>query len=466
MMKKHCFSFFRRVQRQSHTRQFSILWGMLLVGLLFGWTACSEKDDELEPDEQEVFTEETEPMIRQDSLNIAFMNIVSTLCETDSTFVQEEDHSGNYKPAYGTLLYSVTPTVRYKVAESAEDAKGQFLSAFATAIEFAGAKDDGTTVRIDLGTKGNVEFEPAHAEGKEGILNVDIPQIPDLTQVVWLQSEAWPQNDGNGGTKVGQTFKTPDGRRWVCIQTPESVTGVLVTFDDYPEIQQSWDPACNGQFKYEGWQYAKFFANEKEWKSWLHWYASSEDLITLNRFMYNSIDGSHSKKAEKVFSNPTFMTPERYNAIYGQNRYYCCGDNTWGYTTSNTHKYKVWYYNSFRKTWKEGSEMHPYLFMGNRWYVMNSNWKNSKLKDDRWNSYDCLSVAGHSKVLSLNGGGDYVWVDGVDYDETSTRNYDKIFDHNTYIKVKTYHFNGDFYNTQTETYKNGFEIFDISDEDD
>lgn len=118
--------------------------------------ACSNEDDDPvdEPEDPEEFIEETEPLTRQDSLDIAFMNVVSILCQTDSTLYEQGGSSGNFSPDYGTVLYTVTPTVRYNVAESTEDAKGKFSLAFATAIDFAGAQDDGNTIRIDLGSKG------------------------------------------------------------------------------------------------------------------------------------------------------------------------------------------------------------------------------------------------------------------------------------------------------------------------
>lgn len=447
---------------------------LLISGMLCCWTACSD-DNESTTEEPIEDNDEAESMTRQDSLNIAFMNVIGTLCQTDSTFYEQEDLSGIYSPEYGIVLYTVLPTVRYKMAESAEDAKGQFHIAFATAIEFAGANENGNTVCIDLGEKGRIEFERTQSEGYMGVLNVDIPQIPDLTQVVWLQTEAWPQNAGDGGTYVGQTFKSSDGKRWVCVQTPNggSEYGLLVTFDDYGWLQKQFDPLINsgaGKKKNKGYDQLtqgynlKYGVNNahKYWQSWLHWYASSNDLLMLNRFMYNE-NGTRNENATDVFSNTAFMASDRYKAIYGQNRYYCCGDHTWAILTKNKYKYEYYYYSQRAGEWKvDFTEKHPYTFMGNRWYVMNSNWHNSILKDDRWNSYYCKEHPGHTQVLRQDEHGHWNWTAGNDYEEWNFRNFDKKDDHNTYIKVKTYHFYSDFYNVQTGKYKDGFVNFDTS----
>ena len=169
--------------------------------------------------------------------------------------------------------------------------------------------------------------------------------------------------------------------------------------------------------------------------------------------MYKT-DGSQSDKAKEVFSNTAFMDAERYNAIFGQDRYYCCGDNTWAYTTSNEHKYKVWYYSNWKGKWREDTEKHTYVFMGNRWYIMRHRWQESYIRDDRWDSYYCWVVPGHEYNL------DHSF--RRNYDDRTHRNYWKVYDHNTYIKVKAYHFDGSFYNQQTKTYKDGFVNFDIS----
>ena len=434
--------------------KFKSLSVLLMCIMLCCWTACSNDDDVQADDEDDVeYNGETEPMTLQDSLDIAFMNVISTLCETDSTFTVKSD---NYVPDYGTLLYSVSPTVRYKTADSKADARGQFILAFASAISFTRTLVEGSTIRIDLGNKGSVEFEPAEGEGKLGVLNVDIPQIPSLTQVVWIQTEAWPQNAGDGGTYIGMTFKSRDGKRWVCVQTSEggSEYGLLVTFDNLYSFQDWTDPACRGERGMEGWHFTHYYSNEHDYRSWLHWFSSSEDLKKLNRFMYNE-NGSGNEVAVEVFSNPNFMSAERYNAIYGQDRLYCCSDNTWGYTTpnTNTHKYKYWIYSQFYDEWVTRTTDETYLFMGNRWYVMNSYWRNSKILDDRWNSYDVSGLWTRRSNLYGNVEDDY-WAD-------SYRNYDKYFDHNTYIKVQSYHFDSYFYNEQTGLYADGFTLFDL-----
>lgn len=434
---------------------------LLMAAMLLCWTACSnDNDSPVDADDEDdvEYVEETEPMTRQDSLNIAAMSVINALC-TDSTST-EPDANGKYIPQYGSVLYDMTPTVRYKVAESAEDAKGQFLLSFATAIAFVGVNNSGDAISLDFGDNGSVEFEPAQGEGKLGILHVDMPQIPSLTQVVWLQAEAWPHNDGNGGTYVGQTFKSRDGKRWVCIQTSEggSEYGLLVTFDNTDGLTKLFDPRSNSDGGVQwGYHVERGDDAEKYWQSWLHYgYASSADLKSLNRFMYNQGGATRNVKAEEIFSNTAFMSAEMYNAIYQSGKHYCCGDNSWHYRTSNEHKYYYYRYSSRKKSWvTDGSVKDTYYFMGNRWYIMYANWRNSFLRDDRWDSYNCYHIAGHQ--YNIDGG------HTNDYDVNNFRNYYKSSDHLNYIKVQAYHFNGSFYNEQTGQYANGeFTNWDIT----
>lgn len=442
---------------------------LMVYGMSFCWTACSNDSEDSETDEPVEYTGETEQLTRQDSLDVAFQSAVSTLCETDSIVEPSE----NYAPDYGTMLYKASPTVRYKMAENAEDALAQFRLAFAAAIEFAGANDDGTTVRIDFGEKGSIEFERTQGDGRMGILNVDIPQIPDLTQVVWLQTEAWPLNDGDGGTYIGQTFKSPQGFKWVCVRTPESSEyGLLVTFDDKQgafwkgALNEIRDPACNGQDdvngpgnpKWDGWQYLYFYSNDRDWISWTHGcYALADELRVLNMFMYNN-DGTRYEKAVDVFSNTDFMSTELYNAIYTDGRYFCCDGYQWDVRTENKHEYKLWYYSTgywFRKDqWREGTQKCTYKWCGSRWYIMRNHYWDSRVLDEQWNSFASRNVAGWNKDTQGNG----AWW----YNEWTSRNYDKSYDHVTYPKVVAYRFYGDFYNEKTRTYKDGFVNFDIS----
>lgn len=448
------------------------LLSLLLIacGMSFCWTACSNDDEDSETDEPVEYTGETEELTRQDSLDVAFQTAVSTLCETDSI----EEPSGNYAPDYGTMLYTVSPTVRYKMAENTEDALGQFRLAFAAAIDFTGAKDDGTTIRIDLGEKGSMEFERTQGEGRVGVLNVNIPQIPDLTQVVWLQTEAWPLNEGDGGTYVGQTFISPQGFKWVCVRTSQSQDyGILVTFDDNmgtygkkkgeTSLKEIRDPACNGEDglegrypgKWDGWQYRRYYKDDRDWISWTHGYASAEDLKALNMFMYNN-DGSRDQNAVEIFSNPKFMQSNLYNSIYTEGRSFCCGDYQWNKRTTNTHDYRLWYYSVYRKGWIEDIVKCTYQWCGSSWYIMHSKWKESKRLDERWNSFACRSSVAGWRIRVTD------WTIEEGYTAFTSHNYDKSIDHVNFPKVMAYHFHSDFYDEETGKYKDGFVNIDIS----
>ena len=424
-------------------RRFPICLLMLCMAIC-NMTSCDTNEKvNLDQDyEDESITDDTsvEYMTIEDSINIALHIIANILYDNDNDTAAVASYDvlpQQRKPDYGRLLYESSPTVRYKIAQDFADAKNKFMTDFGWALRFAGISTDNDEITISFGKKGKLTFNPESGQGKLAVIDIDMALFPDLTQIIFLSPQAWPHNDSDGGVKVGDTFKTSDGRRWICVQSCEGGTeyGLLVTFDDNRhDITPYFDPACNGQQGMEGWHYSHYF-DDRDWQGYVHSssYAKSEELLILNRFLYN-YDGQKNDKADKILGNEKFMPNSLYKNVFKDGAYYLCGDNSWMYWTSNKHKYKRYYYSQKKKKWKEADDKLNYIFMGNRWFVMKSNW-NCLLKDDYWNSYRCYN--GDSHILNSKG----EKIDNENY--YSSRNHDQKYDQK-YVAVKAYRFHGDF----------------------
>lgn len=423
-------------------RRFPICLLMFCLAICY-ITSCdiNNKVNPDQDDEDESITDNTsvEYMTIEDSTNIALHLIANILYDNDTaTVASYEEFSQQRKPDYGQLLYESTPSERYRIAQDFEDAKTRFITDFGCVLRFAGISTDSDIITISIGQKGKLTFSPQSGQGKLAVIDIDMDLFKDLTQIVFLSPQAWPNNDSDGGVKLGDTFKTSDGRRWVCVQSCAGGTeyGLLVTFDDNRnDITPYFDPACNGQQGMEGWHYSHYF-NDRDWQSYVHGsgYAKSEELLILNRFLYD-YNGQKNAMADKILSNEKFMPNSLYKNVFTDGAYYLCGDNSWMYWTQNKHKYKRYYYSQKGKKWKEADDKLNYIFMGNRWFVMHSNWMSSELKDDYWNSYRCYN--GNSHVLNYKG----EKINDENY--YNSRNHDKKYDQK-YVAVKVYRFHGDF----------------------
>lgn len=423
-------------------RRFTICLLMFCLAIC-NMTSC-DINNKVNPDgddEDESITDDTsvEYITIEDSTNIALHLIANILYDNDTaTVASYEEFSQQRKPDYGQLLYESTPSARYRIAQDFEDAKARFITDFGGVIRFAGISTDSDNITISFGKKGKLTFSPRSGHGELAVIDIDMDSFKDLTQIVFLSPQAWPYNDSDGGVKLGDTFKTSDGRRWVCVQSCAGGTeyGLLVTFDDdRNDIAPYFDPACNGQQGMEGWHYSHYF-NDRDWQSYVHGsgYAKSEELFILNRFLYD-YNGQRNAMADKILSNENYMPNSLYKNVFTDGAYYLCGDNSWMYWTPNKHKYKRYYYSQKGKKWKEADDKLNYIFMGNRWFVMHSNWMSCELKDDYWNSYSCYN--GNSHVLNYKG----EKINDENY--CNSRNHDKKYD-KKYVAVKVYRFHGDF----------------------
>lgn len=210
----------KKSKKMKTTKRLSVLCVAIVLGC--GWTACESDLFEGSGKNNSTFT-------RTDSLEYALQNVVQAFCATDSTLADKLAMNATFEPDYGMALYSVTPTVRYVPTSSADYARELFMSKFFPAIIYSRADTTATDILIDLGSYGKVEFTPSQKDGSVAAIEVDVPAIPNLSQVVFIRPEALPQNGGDGQLAVGNVLRK-NKRYWVCIR-PANFGGLLVTFD-------------------------------------------------------------------------------------------------------------------------------------------------------------------------------------------------------------------------------------------
>ena len=373
---------------------------LLCMAVVFGcfWAAC---ESELDGGPEGVVPKGkgAVSLTRSDSVQVALMNVIQGLCKTDSTLVDKlEMNTGAFEPNYGVAVYSVTPTVRYQLVSDADYARTMFMNKFRVAILYSRADTTGTDIRINLDAYGSIEYSSMQSGGSVAVINVDVPQIPDLTQVVYIRPEAMSQNGGEGQLKEGDVLRYKDGRYWICIQ-PSTYGGLLATFDrrdghPFNGNDGGYDPKptfvddpfvawCRGS----SW-YPKGINNNSHINLG---FPSCEELEVLRRFMFND-DGTREQIAEDVF---TFAIKNRggenlYNNMFDNGRIYCCGDGAGSWIgpvrTYTYSKYCTKY--MFRKDgWYDFKYDFNTRSCRTSWYVMQAN-TYTFLNEPEWETYN------------------------------------------------------------------------------
>lgn len=356
-----------------------LLLVMAAIALASSWSAC-------ESDLFEGLGRKDSSLSRADSLDVALYNVVQAFCETDSTLADKLALKQTFEPTYGRVIYSVTPTVRYVATDNTADARDKFMIKLHTAILYAHADSTANEIVVDLGSNGKVEFVPTQKEGSVAIVNVDIPAIPNLSQIVFILPEAMPQNEGEGQLQAGNILRK-NGRYWICVR-PAEHGGVLVTFDrndghPFNGGDGDWDPKPT---YIEDPFVAYCHSSQSSWypkignRSYINrGFANSDCLDALRHFIHDG-DGHYHQLALTALQKAVRDRggANLYNSILSGDEYvvYCCGDgaNSWeGPTRTYTYsKYCTKYI--FRKNgWYDFEEDYKTRCCSSSWYKMFKN---------------------------------------------------------------------------------------------
>ena len=375
-----------------------LLFVLLTIAMLSCcWVACESDSSDYENFEYEEEYEDenkdyAKELTRKDSMLVALMSVVQSLCVTDSTLMDKlQTNIATFQPEYGMVVYSISPTVRYVVVDNADEARMLFINNFFLAIEYARADTTNTNILINLYEYGSIEYTPAQSEGSVAVINVDIPCISDLTQVVCIIPEATPQND-DGQLRDGNVLRYKDGRYWVCIRTAR-YGGLLVTFDSRDgrpfnkndgesTPKPTWvdDPfceACGKDDEKSGW-----IALDVKGRAYINiGFPSVDDLNALRKFLYD--DGGNIRKTAQ--DALTFAVKKRggedlYNNIFTKYQPFCCGTGVSYWTgDEKTYRYKknhtkyIWPF-GYKNGWHEHECKYNTRRCKTTWYQMGGGW--------------------------------------------------------------------------------------------
>ena len=336
----------------------------LAVMSLCLWTACDKKDT-INPDTEGQETNTLDYITSLDSLNIATQLLYNILCAPDTAFYRKLDSaSAQFNPDYGIMIYEATPSIRYAVANSFEQARHTFINDFLSPIMYLKTDTTKAEIELDLGNRGNIAFSSENGDGKVAKIDIDLKQLDNLTIVYFIQEEAWPQN-GAQHIAQGNTFESSDHHNFICIKDASNGWGYLATFDlgydnllgNTGELEIVLDPT-KGKEAYPAYMNVNM--------------ANCDQLRALQGFLYDPYGNPRaiSKQTLSRIISDDFM-----NQIYRNNAVFLCGEGVWYRLTENKHNYG------------DGIK-EKYYWGSNRYFVMSPIFSLCRFEDWRYDSYD------------------------------------------------------------------------------
>lgn len=211
-----------RLGNIAHTgRTFFSLFMALAVG--FTCFACSDDDDDPSVPTEEEETEE-EIALREELRTAA---LTANLCDVDTL----ADGTVQYTPIIGEVLDQATPSVRYVVADSVQEARltwGTIVSALQDSAQDLSGQNEVTQGDIHL------TFTEGGADGQVASVNIDCDRFAEVfSRIVFITSDRWPGNDqGSPFGYLSVVKQKSTGWIYLCVrQAQQGQDGILMTFD-------------------------------------------------------------------------------------------------------------------------------------------------------------------------------------------------------------------------------------------
>lgn len=190
---------------------------ILMMAMSLALTACSSDDDNDNATATEI--EKTLEEVQAEAL-------YQQLCVKDTT-----KGANALVSRIGKVLYTVTPTIYYTIANSIEEARDRYESIVAVAsndsIVISPLPDD--VKRGDV----HVSFAASSAPGEVARITVDCPRLKDVvTSIVFMTDEAWPENDLASPFNFLSLWQyVPNGNYYLTVRDSKGGMGLMLTFD-------------------------------------------------------------------------------------------------------------------------------------------------------------------------------------------------------------------------------------------
>lgn len=197
----------------------------LFMALAVGFTcfACSDDDDDTSVPTEEEETEEDAAV--REMLRTALLT--DNLCNVDTL----ADGTVQYTPIIGEVLDQATPSVRYVVADSVQEARltwGTIVSALQDSAQDISGQNEVTQGDIHL------TFTEGGADGQVASVNIDCDRFAEVfSRIVFITSDRWPGNDhGSPFGYLSVVKQKSTGWIYLCVrQAQQGQDGILMTFD-------------------------------------------------------------------------------------------------------------------------------------------------------------------------------------------------------------------------------------------
>lgn len=377
----------------------------LLAACALALISCGD-DNGISLDDDGTIGDIPAPLTYRDSLDIAAIAAVATLCGHDSTSIAGYAAGAQASPRYGSQLYAITPQTRYVMVSSVADARRSFLSDFHSTLAYTRTDTMKADISIDLGEYGSIFFSTGGDDGVVATATISMPRMNQLRQVNYLMSSAWPFNDDEGWLARGNVIQrtangTGFGNSYICLQTCGNADyGIIATFDQgYDNMLEgsarNYDPTEITDPFYQS--HSNYWWEDRSLFTGYIAYSSGDrrDLESLQSFLYDS-NGNRRDAADKALKKLLGEGSDLYNAVWTDGRWFLCRDNAWHYRTSNRHTYKYQYYSARKKKWTDGCESAAYEFCGTSFFIMRPRKADCELRKINWNSYETPATVAQS----------------------------------------------------------------------
>ena len=196
-----------------------MLMATLVVSLGTLITACSDDDDDKKGGNEELKADD--PYEKNGEVASALYRVVGTLCELDS--LPDNWKTATYEPTKGKALDASQPLVRTVAVADLSEAVSMFRT-----LTGENLADNATTASWNKDGVGSLKFTATNSSAETAVIDVNIKQIPKLSQLRLVPATAMGENGSFTGDPyyhIGDVVKDGDGRFWICVRSAYSPAG-------------------------------------------------------------------------------------------------------------------------------------------------------------------------------------------------------------------------------------------------
>jgi len=196
-----------------------MLMAAVVLGLSWNVTACKDDDDEKNSENEELKAQD--PYAKNGDVASALFRVVGPLAELDS--LPDNWKSVNFEPTKGKVLDASKPLVRSLAVANLAEAVSLFRTLTGQNIP-----DDATSAQWSKDGVGSLTFTATNSSAETAVIDVNIKQMPKLTQLRLVPASALGENGsftGNPYYHIGDVVKDGDGRHWICVRSAYSPAG-------------------------------------------------------------------------------------------------------------------------------------------------------------------------------------------------------------------------------------------------